>query len=176
MNKKDLSKIGKEKIFLKSIIHLKEDEFILGIKDIKINAKIIKTNNSRLIATGSFLLEKSYFIKNRNQEETIFKNIKFVQEMPKITKHTIKLCLRNYITYLEGDNILNNNSLLNSSFLVKTPFDKKITIKDLCAEEKAKIGELLKKLSEEKEEKEKLMTLAKEERRTYEDKIEKLTK
>ncbi len=42
---------------------------------------------------------------------------------------------------------------------------KKITIKDLCPEEKGKIGELLKKLAKEKEEKENLLKTVEEEKR-----------
>lgn len=45
---------------------------------------------------------------------------------------------------------------------------KKITIKDLCPEEKGKIGELLKKLAKEKEEKESLLKTVEEEKRKSE--------
>ncbi len=45
---------------------------------------------------------------------------------------------------------------------------KKITIKDLCPEEKGKIGELLKKLAIEKEEKENLLKAVEDEKRKSE--------
>jgi len=45
---------------------------------------------------------------------------------------------------------------------------KKITIKDLCPEEKGKIGELLKKLAKEKEEKEQLLKAVEEEKQKAE--------
>jgi hypothetical protein len=64
-----------------------------------------------------------------------------------------------------------SNRSLTSSIL-----DKKITIKDLCPEEKAKIGELLKKLADEKEEKEKLRQLAEEDKKLYKSKIDSLVK
>ena len=48
---------------------------------------------------------------------------------------------------------------------------KKITIKDLCPEDKKKIGELLKKLSNETEEKERLKQMIEEDKKLYESKI-----
>ncbi len=54
--------------------------------------------------------------------------------------------------------------------------EKKLTIKDLCPEEKAKIGDLLRKLAEEKEEKEKILKSAEEEKKLYESKIDSLIK
>lgn len=48
---------------------------------------------------------------------------------------------------------------------------KKITIKDLCPEDKKKIGDLLKKLSNETEEKEKLRQMLEEDKKLYESKI-----
>jgi hypothetical protein len=65
-----------------------------------------------------------------------------------------------------------NDSLINSLSLDK----KKITIRDLCPEEKQKIGELLKKLAEEKEEKEKLMKVIDDEKKIYESKIDSILK
>lgn len=47
----------------------------------------------------------------------------------------------------------------------------RITIKDLCPEEKKKIGELLKRLSSETDEKEKLKSMIEEDKRLYESKI-----
>lgn len=49
-----------------------------------------------------------------------------------------------------------------------------IRIKDLCPEEKRKIGELLKKLSNETEEKEKLQNMLQEDKKLYEEKIKNL--
>ena len=49
-----------------------------------------------------------------------------------------------------------------------------IRIKDLCPEEKRKIGELLKKLSNETEEKEKLKNMMQEDKKLYEEKIKNL--
>ena len=49
---------------------------------------------------------------------------------------------------------------------------KKITIKDLCPEDKKKIGDLLKKLSNETEEKEKLRQMLEEDKKLYESKIQ----
>lgn len=54
--------------------------------------------------------------------------------------------------------------------------DKKITIKDLCPEEKARIGELIKKLAEEKEEKENLRIKLENEKKDYESRIESIVK
>lgn len=48
---------------------------------------------------------------------------------------------------------------------------KKITIKDLCPEDKKKIGELLRKLSNETEEKERLKQMIEEDKKLYESKI-----
>ena len=56
-------------------------------------------------------------------------------------------------------------SLNNSSEIKKTQY---IRIKDLCPEEKRKIGELLKKLSNETEEKEKLQSMLQEDKKLYE--------
>jgi len=67
----------------------------------------------------------------------------------------------------------------DSSFVNSKNFDslsKKITIKDLCPEEKLKIGELLKKLAEEKEAKEKLSREIEEEKRNYLIKLESISK
>ena len=49
--------------------------------------------------------------------------------------------------------------------------EKKIRIKDLCPEEKRKIGELLKKLSNETDEKEKLKQMLSEDKKIYEERI-----
>lgn len=46
--------------------------------------------------------------------------------------------------------------------------NNKVTLKDLCAEDKAKIGELIKKLAAEKQEKEDLLRLMEERQREYE--------
>ena len=62
-------------------------------------------------------------------------------------------------------------SLNNSSEIKKT---QNIRIKDLCPEEKRKIGELLKKLSNETEEKEKLQSMLQEDKKLYEEKIKTL--
>lgn len=72
-----------------------------------------------------------------------------------------------------------NMSIINddTSFLSNKSDDlKKITIRDLCAEEKLKIGELLKKLAEEKEAKLKLQKEIEEEKKKYENKLETITK
>ena len=52
--------------------------------------------------------------------------------------------------------------------------EKKIRIKDLCPEEKRKIGELLKKLSSETDEKEKFKKMLDEDKKIYEEKIRSL--
>ena len=52
--------------------------------------------------------------------------------------------------------------------------EKKIRIKDLCPEEKRKIGELLKKLSNETDEKEKLKQMLSEDKKIYEERIRSL--
>ena len=62
-------------------------------------------------------------------------------------------------------------SLNNSSEIKK---NQNIRIKDLCPEEKRKIGELLKKLSNETEEKEKLQSMLQEDKKLYEEKIKTL--
>jgi hypothetical protein len=62
-------------------------------------------------------------------------------------------------------------SINNSSEIKK---DQNIRIKDLCPEEKRKIGELLKKLSNETEEKEKLQSMLQEDKKLYEEKIKTL--
>ena len=54
--------------------------------------------------------------------------------------------------------------------------EKNLTIKDLCPEEKAKIGDLLRKLAEEKEEKEKILKSVEEEKKLYESRIDNLIK
>jgi hypothetical protein len=54
--------------------------------------------------------------------------------------------------------------------------EKKLTIKDLCPEEKVKIGDLLKKLAEEKAEKENILKQADEEKKLYESRIDSLVK
>lgn len=54
--------------------------------------------------------------------------------------------------------------------------EKKITIRDLCPDEKAKIGELIKKLSRENEEKEKLQKQIEEEKKIHESQIEQIEK
>ena len=64
---------------------------------------------------------------------------------------------------------MNNNSDLNTS-----KQNQSIKIKDLCPEEKRKIGELLKKLSNETEEKEKLQNMLQEDKKLYEEKIKNL--
>ena len=46
--------------------------------------------------------------------------------------------------------------------------NNRVTLKDLCAEDKAKIGELIKKLAGEKQEKEDLLRLMEERQREYE--------
>ena len=61
---------------------------------------------------------------------------------------------------------INNNSEIKK--------DQNIRIKDLCPEEKRKIGELLKKLSNETEEKEKLQSMLQEDKKLYEEKIKTL--
>ena len=61
---------------------------------------------------------------------------------------------------------------LNTTTEIKK--DQNIRIKDLCPEEKRKIGELLKKLSNETEEKEKLQTMLQEDKKLYEEKIKTL--
>ena len=52
--------------------------------------------------------------------------------------------------------------------------NQNLKIKDLCPEEKRKIGELLKKLSNETEEKEKLQSMLQEDKKLYEEKIKSL--
>ena len=52
---------------------------------------------------------------------------------------------------------------LNNTTEIKK--EQNIRIKDLCPEEKRKIGELLKKLSNETEEKEKLQTMLQEDKK-----------
>ena len=61
---------------------------------------------------------------------------------------------------------------LNTTTEIKK--EQNIRIKDLCPEEKRKIGELLKKLSNETEEKEKLQTMLQEDKKLYEEKIKTL--
>ena len=61
---------------------------------------------------------------------------------------------------------------LNTTTEIKK--DQNIRIKDLCPEEKRKIGELLKKLSNETEEKEKLQNMLQEDKKLYEEKIKNL--
>jgi hypothetical protein len=73
------------------------------------------------------------------------------------------------ISIISEDSSFQNNKYSES-------LSKKITIKDLCPEEKLKIGELLKKLSEEKESKEKLAREIEEEKRKYEKKLESINK
>ena len=61
---------------------------------------------------------------------------------------------------------MNNNAEISKN--------QNIKIKDLCPEEKRKIGELLKKLSNETEEKEKLQSMLQEDKKLYEEKIKSL--
>lgn len=72
----------------------------------------------------------------------------------------------------------NSNLCNNDNYTVNNDLnvDKKITIRDLCPEEKQKIGELLKKLAEEKEEKEKLMKVIDDDKKVYESKIDSILK
>ena len=63
-----------------------------------------------------------------------------------------------------------NNSNLESS----RQQQQNIRIKDLCPEEKRKIGELLTKLSNETEEKEKLQNMLQEDKKLCEEKIKNL--
>ena len=70
--------------------------------------------------------------------------------------------------------MIEDSSFVNSKN--SDSLSKKITIKDLCPEEKLKIGELLKKLAEEKEAKEKLSREIEEEKRNYLMKLESLSK
>ena len=70
--------------------------------------------------------------------------------------------------------MIEDSSLVNSKN--SDSLSKKITIKDLCPEEKLKIGELLKKLAEEKEAKEKLSREIEEEKRNYLIKLESISK
>ena len=85
-----------------------------------------------------------------SQQEFIYKILKF-RSGKKIIKASIKIT------------ILSN-------------FEKKLTIKDLCPEEKAKIGELLKKLAEEKAEKENILKQAEEDKKLYESRIDSIIK
>jgi phenylalanyl-tRNA synthetase alpha subunit len=65
-----------------------------------------------------------------------------------------------------NDNKIKKNKLNNNNNNIN-----KIRIKDLCPEEKKKIGDLLKKLSEETDEKEKYKQQLNEDKKLYEDKI-----
>ena len=67
----------------------------------------------------------------------------------------------------------NNNIHISESIIMN---DKKVTIKDLCQEDKAKIGELIKKLAQEKEEKENLKVKLETEKKQYESRIEQISK
>jgi len=72
-----------------------------------------------------------------------------------------------------------NNSVMfeDSSLLTGVEAQmKRVTIKDLCPEEKLKIGELLRKLAQEKETKEKLQRDMQDEKKKYETKIELMSK
>ena len=71
---------------------------------------------------------------------------------------------------------INQNKTLKSLEQSNNETDKKVTLKDLCAEDKAKIGELLKKLAEEKEEKENLKSKYENEKKEYESKIDSMIK
>jgi hypothetical protein len=118
------------------------------------NIKVDKLNGQnllfKLISNDNELIGISDMSIEDSQQEFIYKILKF-KSGRKMIKASIKIT------------ILSNS-------------DKKLTIKDLCPEEKAKIGELLKKLAEEKAEKENILKQAEEERQLYESRIDSLVK
>jgi hypothetical protein len=88
--------------------------------------------------------------------------------MKKTSKNTISINETLMSKSNNTQNLLNSeNSIIN---------DKKITIKDLCPEEKARIGELLKKLAQEKEENENLKIKLENDKKDYETKLESIIK
>ena len=118
------------------------------------------------------------------KELKILKSINATKQNKKLK--SIKLFLKAHFNY---DIINNNNNFKSTGFnnsinslnqsIQENSFNsesKKITIKDLCPEEKGKIGELLKKLAKEKEEKELLLKTADEDKKNYENKIDLILK
>jgi hypothetical protein len=96
----------------------------------------------------------------------LMKNKKHKQKDEKISSQNIN----------NIDNSSSSLNISNSNNFTNINENKKITIRDLCPEEKQKIGELLKKLAEEKEEKEKLIKISKDDKKHYENTIENLIK
>lgn len=76
---------------------------------------------------------------------------------------------------LNKSSILNTQNL-NSSNILSLSDNKKVTIRDLCPEEKAKIGDLLRKLADENQEKERLKQIMEEDKKNYENKIDTILK
>lgn len=160
-------------------------------KDIQILIKVFKA--FQLLGAGELIIPYNVLSEARDffdKELKIMKSINASKIDKKIK--SIKLSLR--VTFIFdiyslnaiNDKNINNNTklmsyenpfqesinrnVLNSEVLENFSNQKKITIKDLCPEEKGKIGELLKKLAKEKEEKELLAKIVEDEKR----KVEKL--
>jgi hypothetical protein len=142
-------------------------------KEIKMNIKLF--GDDKFITNAELILENSI-----NINDVLYKLIKF-KSILKLSFRVIILQNNKNTSALSSSHSLNNSLTNSNSASFNTNPDnsviaKKITIKDLCPEEKAKIGELLKKLADEKDEKEKLKQMVEEEKRLYESQIDDLRK
>jgi hypothetical protein len=152
-------------------MYILEMPCIFKKKEVRMNIKLF--GNDKFIATNELSIPITI-------NESVFKSVKF--------KSCLKLSLRIHICLNNKDmdhtnntsvisaSSLNTSNLSNRSLNTSGLEGKKITIKDLCAEEKAKIGDLLKKLADEKEEKERLRQIADDEKKLYESRIDSLVK
>ncbi len=126
----------------------------------KLRSKKTKMNsNSKKNQLNSSHERKNEF-KNENEE--------------KVLCQTDKPLFQNDLDFL----ISNKGSLpqiTNSDDCSSSLDHNKITLKDLCPDDKAKIGELIKKLAAEKKEKEELLSLMEERQREFEQSIGAIT-
>ncbi len=141
-----------------------------------------------MLGAGDFIIPYNILFEGLDIYEKELKIMKSINSMKKDKKNKfIKLSLQGIFNYDTSNlnqigktinnlslnstngNIKNQSSQENSKLnSISLNDNKKVTIKDLCPEDKGKIGELLKKLAQEKEEKESLLKTVEDEKKKNE--------